>query len=106
MSLELPTANFANWRKSSANYYYPQTSDSDNHVHVACEKIDFNKNIATIKSVSIKINGTSTNLRVGNALSGFKFDPKRGDVPGGSNRGRLQASVAQRRRDPGELNGS
>ena len=81
MSLELPTANFTNWRKSSANYYYPSTSDSDNHVHVACEKIDFNKNIATIKSVSIKINGTSTNLRVGNAATGFKFDPKPATFP-------------------------
>ena len=81
MSLELPTANFTNWRKSSANYYYPSTSDSDNHVHVACEKIDSNKNIATIKSVSIKTNGTSTNLRVGNAATGFKFDPKPATFP-------------------------
>ncbi len=81
MSLELPTANFANWRKFSANYYYPKSSDDNNHTHVACEKIDSNKNIATIKSVSIKINGTNTNLRVGNATNGFKFDPKTATFP-------------------------
>ena len=49
MSLELPTANFANWRKFSANYYYPKSSDDNDHIHVACEKIDSNKNIALSK---------------------------------------------------------
>jgi hypothetical protein len=81
MPLELPTANFANWKKFSANYYYPKTSDDNNHIYVACEKIDSNKNIATIKSVSIKIDGTSTNLRVGNATNKFKFDPNAAKFP-------------------------
>jgi hypothetical protein len=81
MSLELPTANFANWKKYSANYYYPQTCDDNNHIHVACEKIDSNKNIATISSVSIKISGKSTNLRVGNATNGFKFHPEAATFP-------------------------
>ena len=80
MPLELPTANFANWKKSSASYY-SKASDDNNHIHVACEKIDSNKNIATIKSVSIKINGANTNLRVGNATNGFKFDPKTATFP-------------------------
>jgi hypothetical protein len=74
MPLELPTSNFTNWKKQSSNYYYPKDDGGDNHIHVSCEKIDANKNIATIKSVSIKIAGKSTNLRPTTALKKFKFE--------------------------------
>ena len=81
MPLELPTANFANWKKYSANYYFPQDNDGDNHIHVACSSIDANKEIATIASVSIKIAGKNTNLRPMSAVKGFKFDPAAATFP-------------------------
>jgi hypothetical protein len=81
MPLELPTSKFNNWKKQSANYYYPKNADGDNHIHVACEKIDENKQTATIKSVSIKIAGKSTNLRPKTAVHGFKFDPAGATFP-------------------------
>jgi hypothetical protein len=96
MALELPTANFGNWKKMSANYYYPQDADGDNHVHVACAKIDANREIATIKSVSIKIDGESTNLRQMSAVKAFKFDPAAATFPpdpaGASYRSALKAA--------------
>jgi hypothetical protein len=81
MPLELPISNFKNWKKQSANYYYPKNADGDNHIHVACTAIDANKGIATIKSVSIKVAGKSTNLRPKSAISGFKFDPAAATFP-------------------------
>jgi hypothetical protein len=81
MPLELPLSNFASWNKFSANYYYPKQNDGNNHIHVACEKIDENKNLATIKSVSIKVGGQSTNLRPMSAVQGFKFDPNAATFP-------------------------
>jgi hypothetical protein len=81
MALEIPISNFKNWKKQSANYYYPKNADGDNHIHIACTAIDENKQIATIKSVSIKIAGKSTNLRPKSAIAGFKFDPAAATFP-------------------------
>jgi hypothetical protein len=81
MPLVLSTSNFANWTKFSSNYYYPKNNDSNNHIHVACTEISEKTGKATIKSVSIKINGKSTNLRPMSAAKGFKFDPKEATFP-------------------------
>jgi hypothetical protein len=102
MPLELPISNFKNWKKQSANYYYPKNADGDNHIHVACTAIDANKGIATIKSVSIKVAGKSTNLRPKSTISGVQIRPGSSDFPGRSNWGRIQESAAERRR---KLNG-
>jgi len=81
MPLELPLSKFSSWKKYSANYYYPKQNDGNNHIHVACVKIDENKRLATIRSVSIKVRGRNTNLRPMTATQGFKFDPKAATFP-------------------------
>ena len=78
MPLIVKTTNFNGWRKYSANYYYPDNNDSDNHIHVGVS-INESKGEAEIKFISIKINGVSKNLRPMSAIRKFKFDPK--DVP-------------------------
>ena len=72
MPLTLPTANFATWKDIPAGYLYPADCDSDNHIHVLGSK---RNDAIEIKSVSIKINGSNTNLAPSSALTAFKFRP-------------------------------
>jgi hypothetical protein len=81
MPLVLPTANFANWQKYMNNYFYPP-NNSDDHIHVVAS-INPHLQQATITSVSIKIGGENTNLRVGTALNGFKFHENTATFPAG-----------------------
>jgi hypothetical protein len=81
MPLELPLSKFSSWKKYSANYYYPKQNDGNNHIHVACVKIDENKRLATIRSVSIKVSGKNTNLQQMDANQGFKFNPGMAKFP-------------------------
>lgn len=74
MPLTVPQSKLKGWKKFSNNFYlYPtdDKEDGDNHVHLLVENATANP--MTVKSISVKIGGKSTNLRVGSALNGFKF---------------------------------
>jgi hypothetical protein len=75
MPLEIPPTNLKSWTKfASSYYYYPSASkDDNNHIHVGVENASADP--LTIKFVSVKVNGTSTNLAIGNPLNKFKFKP-------------------------------
>ena len=75
MPLQIPSSNLSSWTKYSSSFYcYPSAAkDDNNHVHVGVENASADP--LTIKFVSVKIDGASTNLGIGNALNKFKFKP-------------------------------
>jgi hypothetical protein len=73
MPLQIPASNLSTWTKLASYYYYYPASgkDSDNHLHVGVENASADP--LTIKFVSVKVGGSSTNLGPGNAITEWKF---------------------------------
>ncbi len=85
MPLIIDRSNLSGWKKFAADYYYYPTNtkeDSDNHIHVRTTASGVDK--AEILSISVKINGVSTNLAIGNPANKFMFKPDAATWPADS----------------------